>query len=137
PPSPAAPPPSASSSACRSPWSRAAPSSEAAATTSTVSGCDVDGLNAGYARGLLDKNLENTEAAPPEWRSLFESGDSELVATHPGLLKLLETLRTDGNGASAEPAAPSAPAAAPEPADDLLLGGVAAAMALVKAHRMH
>ena len=102
-----------------------------------MSAFDVDGLNAGYARALLDEYLENPEAVPSEWRSLFESGDSELVATHPGLLKLLETLRTDGNGASAETAAPPAPAAAAEPADDVLLGGVAAAMALVKAHRMH
>ncbi|HET9675844.1 MAG TPA: hypothetical protein VFP31_13735, partial [Gaiellaceae bacterium] len=100
---------------------------------------DVDGLNAGYARALLDEYLENPESVPSEWRQLFESGDSELVATHPGLQRLLETLRTDGNGASA-PATPApAPEAAPVPApvDDLLLGGVAAAMALVKAHRMH
>ena len=106
-----------------------------------MSAFDVDGLNAGYARALLDEYLENPEAVPSEWRSLFESGDSELVATHPGLVKLLETLQTDGNGASAETAAPPAPAPAPaaaaEPADDVLLGGVAAAMALVKANRMH
>ena len=76
-----------------------------------MSAFDVDGLNAGYARALLDEYLENPEAVPSEWRRLFESGDSELVATHPGLLKLLETLRTDGNGASAvETAAPAAPA---------------------------
>src|SRR5688572_6703312 len=140
--SPWAPRPSASSSACRSRSSRGAPSTEAAATTSTVSAFDVDGLNAGYARALLDEYLENPEAVPSEWRSLFESGDSELVATHPGLLKLLETLRIEGNGASAEATPPTptpapAPAAAVEPADDVLLGGVAAAMALVKAHRMH
>ena len=102
-----------------------------------MSAFDVDGLNAGYARALLDEYLENPEAVPSEWRRLFESGDSELVATHPGLLKLLESMRTDGNGGSAEPAPPAAPSAAAEPADDLLLGGVAAAMALVKAHRMH
>ena len=102
-----------------------------------MSAFDVDGLNAGYARALLDEYLENPEAVPSEWRSLFESGDSELVATHPGLVKLLETLQTDGNGASAETAPPPAPATAAEPADDVLLGGVAAAMALVKAHRMH
>jgi 2-oxoglutarate dehydrogenase E1 component len=103
-----------------------------------VSAFDVDGLNAGYARALLDEYLENPEAVPSEWRRLFESGDSELVATHPGLLKLLETMRPDGNGDSATSApAEAAPKAALEPADDLLLGGVAAAMALVKAHRMH
>ena len=42
---------------------------------------DVDGLNAGYARALLDDYLENPEAVPSEWRALFESGDSVLVAT--------------------------------------------------------
>jgi 2-oxoglutarate dehydrogenase E1 component len=114
-----------------------------------VSTHDVDGLNAGYARALLDEYLENPEAVPSEWRALFESGDSALVATHPGLARLLETLPVDGNGggngnghALAEAAAPPAPAApAPAPrapaADASLLGGVAAAMALVKAHRTH
>jgi 2-oxoglutarate dehydrogenase E1 component len=112
---------------------------------------DVDGLNAGYASALLDEYLENPQAVPAEWRELFESGDSELVASHPGLLRLLETLTQEGNGDGAGIAAPPAPAAdgapgAPAPqaqpaaapeADELLLGGVAAAMALVKAYRMH
>jgi 2-oxoglutarate dehydrogenase E1 component len=118
---------------------------------------EIDGLNSGYARALLDEYLENPEAVPSEWRALFESGDSELVASHPGLARLLELLAEDGNGhvvveappapvAAPEPAAPvaapepAAPVAAPEPAappDDTLLGGVAAAMALVKAHRTH
>jgi 2-oxoglutarate dehydrogenase E1 component len=119
-----------------------------------VSTHDVDGLNAGYARLLLEDYLENPEAVPPEWRQLFESGDSDLVATHPGLLRLLETLER-GNGhaqpvAEAPAAAPEQPSAAPEPPavapepppakpeiDETLLGGVAAAMALVKAIRMH
>ncbi|MDQ1466760.1 MAG: hypothetical protein QOH10_1175, partial [Actinomycetota bacterium] len=108
---------------------------------------DVDGLNAGYARALLDEYLENPEAVPSEWRALFESGDSELVATHPGLARLLELLPQAGNGAHAPTEASTAPVAppAPEPAsvestqspDAQLLGGVAAAMALVKAHRTH
>jgi len=58
-----------------------------------VSAHDVDGLNSGYARLLLEDYLENPDAVPAEWRELFESGDSELVATHPGLLRLLETLQ--------------------------------------------
>jgi 2-oxoglutarate dehydrogenase E1 component len=112
---------------------------------------DVDGLNAGYASALLDEYLENPQAVPAEWRELFESGDSGLVASHPGLLRLLEALRHDGNGDGAGVAAPpasaadgaAAPTAQPEtvahpPAElDELLGGVAAAMALVKAYRMH
>ena len=104
---------------------------------------DVDGLNAGYARALLDEYLENPEAVPSEWRTLFESGESGLVASHPGIARLLERLpqetNGDGNGhaAVAEPASPPV-AHAPAPAvDPQLLGGVAAAMALVKAHRTH
>lgn len=110
-----------------------------------MSAHEVDGLNAGYARALLDEYLENPEAVPSEWRALFESGDSALVASHPGIARLLERLPQragDGNGHAAAPApsprvvaeAPPAPAAAP---DAQLLGGVAAAMALVKAHRTH
>jgi 2-oxoglutarate dehydrogenase E1 component len=105
-----------------------------------VSTHDVDGLNAGYARALLDEYLENPEAVPSEWRALFESGDSELVATHPGIARLLEKLPAEanghGNGHAEAPPAP-APAAPAEAIDAQLLGGVAAAMALVKAHRTH
>jgi 2-oxoglutarate dehydrogenase E1 component len=102
---------------------------------------DVDGLNAGYARALLDDYLENPDAVPSEWRALFESGDSELVATHPGIARLLEQLPAAGNGSNGLSEAPPAPAPSAEPApqspDAQLLGGVAAAMALVKAHRTH
>jgi 2-oxoglutarate dehydrogenase E1 component len=109
---------------------------------------DVDGLNAGFASLLLEQYLENPEAVPAEWRSLFESGSSELVATLPGLARLVEVLHQDGNGhapvAVPTPApAPEPPVAAPAPeplapaVDDELLGGVAAAMALVKAIRTH
>ena len=31
---------------------------------------DVDGLNSGYARALLDEYLENPEAVPSEWREI-------------------------------------------------------------------
>src|SRR4051812_8610192 len=104
---------------------------------------DVDGLNDGYARALLDEYLGNPEAVPSEWRALFESGDSQLVATHPGIARLLERLPHDhgnGNGGPpAQPVATPAPVVAPPTAapDAQLLGGVAAAMALVKAHRTH
>ena len=95
---------------------------------------DVDGLNAGYARALLDEYLENPEAVPSEWRALFESGDSTLVTTHPGIARLLEQLRGNGHERPVVAAQPSAPAPV---LDTQLLGGVAAAMALVKAHRTH
>src|SRR3954465_5141174 len=86
---------------------------------------DVDGLNDGYARGLLDEYLENPEAVPSEWRALFESGDSRLVATHPGIARWLEPLPVEtlpgaadgrnGNGRAAAAAAPPAPAPAAAP----------------------
>jgi 2-oxoglutarate dehydrogenase E1 component len=105
-----------------------------------VSAYDVDGLNSGYARALLEDYLENPESVPSEWRALFESGHSQLVARHPGLARLLEVLAADGatNGhGNGNGAAVATPPPAPTTADPQLLGGVAAAMALVKAHRTH
>jgi 2-oxoglutarate dehydrogenase E1 component len=99
---------------------------------------DVDGLNAGYGGDLLEEYLENPDAVPSEWRHLFESGESDLVASHPGLSRLLETLGGNGH-AVVEKAAPEpveAPAP-PEPVSHEMLGAVAAAMALIKAQRMH
>src|SRR6476659_7726750 len=109
---------------------------------------DVDGLNAGYASALLEQYLENPDGVPDEWRALFESGASELVATHPGLARLVELLQEDGNGhvAAAPPppppttepvAVPSAPPAEAPAPDRQLFAAVAAAMALVTAHRTH
>src|SRR6266545_3155631 len=100
---------------------------------------DVDGLNTGYASAILEQYLENPEAVPSEWRALFESGESDLVAQLPGLARLLEKIGppADGNGGAAVAAPVPAPAPSAAPPDDLLLGAVAAAMALVKAHRMH
>jgi 2-oxoglutarate dehydrogenase E1 component len=141
-------------------------------------------LNAGYVGWLLEQYLENPEAVDPAWRELFEHGDDQILASLPGLARLVETRAGhDGNGGPvavvlapsvappiappvAQPAAPPeplpqpvAPAKAPEPeapdssaapgeeiaeeavtprvVDDELLGGVAAAMALVKAYRTH
>ena len=99
---------------------------------------DVDGLNAGYASAILEQYLENPESVPSEWRALFEGGSGDVVAGLPGLTRLLERLPPvpGENGPAVTASVPRlTPAAAP--ADDLLLGGVAAAMALVKAHRMH
>ena len=116
---------------------------------------DVDGLNSGFAQDLLEDYLESPESVPPEWRRLFESGESDVVAGHSGLARLLATM---GNGHSPSvpeaPTATAAPVAAPpadettqapateappgaEPVSDELLGAVAAATALVKAQRMH
>src|SRR5205823_12188120 len=107
---------------------------------------EVDGLNAGYAALLLEQYLDNPGAVPSEWRALFESApEEELLALQPGLARLLERLERNGGNGRAPVAEPAAPPQAPEPpapapaprADEELVGGVAAAMALVKAFRMH
>src|SRR5215510_10463101 len=111
---------------------------------------DVDGLNTGYAQTLLEQYLENPEAVPEEWRSLFESGDPAIVEALPGLARLVGNLKANGAPAEAEAPPQPAPAPVPEPEpapveappagteevpDDVLIGGVAAAMALIKAIR--
>ena len=119
---------------------------------------DVDGLNAGYAQRAARAVPREPRGGPDEWRALFESGASELVATHPGLARLRRAPAQDGNGHAAAPPRrsrlrrhPPAPprsagsrraarrcrAAAPPPPDKTLLAAVAAAMALVKAYRTH
>ncbi len=104
----------------------------------------VDGLNAGFAELLLEEYLGNPDAVPAEWRSLFEGGAAELLESHPGLQRLLEAAGRGTNGHAEAPVRTPEPASVParEPAavpslDGELLGGVAAAMALVKAYRMH
>src|SRR6476659_5280256 len=101
---------------------------------------EVDGLNTGYAALLLVQYLDNPSAVPQEWRYLFESEPEALLRSQPGLARLLELAAADGDGHAAPPeAAPAPPPPAPPPvaADKELLGGIAASMALVKAHRMH
>jgi 2-oxoglutarate dehydrogenase E1 component len=108
---------------------------------------DVDGLNTGYAALLLEQYLDNPGAVPEEWRDLFESEPEALLRRQPGLARLLERAAADGDGHATPAAAPppvpvaaAAPEQAPAPAqsaDAELLGGIAAAMALVKAIRMH
>jgi 2-oxoglutarate dehydrogenase E1 component len=107
---------------------------------------DVDGLNAGYASAILEQYLENPDSVPSEWQALFEGGSPDIVAGLPGLARLLEQAHPRGGGNGGTIAAapvPAGPAPSPpeprvaEAPDELLLGGVAAGMALVKAHRMH
>src|ERR687888_283444 len=77
---------------------------------------DVDAVNSGYARALLEEYLENPEAVPSEWRTLFESGDGDLIEALPGLARLLENLR-EANGHAETAQAPTPPAPAPAPAE--------------------
>src|SRR6476659_5520666 len=106
------------------------------------------GLNAGYLGQQFERYLDNPEAVDPEWREFFEGADDTLIASLPGLERLVSLRqRDDGNGvapvAPSEPetttvaAEPAAPPAAAAPADGELIGAVAAAMSLVKAYRMH
>jgi 2-oxoglutarate dehydrogenase E1 component len=94
---------------------------------------DVDGLNSGYAALLLEQYLDNPSSVPSEWRDLFESQPEALLRKQPGLARLLARYEANGHEdahVAAQP--PPAPVA-----DAEQLGAVAAAMALVKAFRMH
>ncbi|MDQ3859881.1 MAG: 2-oxoglutarate dehydrogenase E1 component [Actinomycetota bacterium] len=95
----------------------------------------LEDLNAGYVRELFVEYLNSPESVDPAWRALFDSAPEELVAHLPLLERVRELApgAIGGNGAAYAAIAPEAP---PAP-DDELLGAVAAAMALVKAHRMH
>ena len=80
---------------------------------SDMSRPEVDGLNTGYAALLLEQYLDNPSAVPSEWRALFESAPEELLATQPGLARLLELVdRNGGNG--------HAPVAEPPPAPEVV-----------------
>ncbi len=98
----------------------------------------IDDLNTGFVEELFAEFLAAPESVDPQWRALFEA-NPEALLEHLPLLRRLRELYPDGvpggNGAPA-PAAAASPAVEAEP-DRLLLGGVAAAMSLVKAHRTH
>ncbi len=99
---------------------------------------NLEGLNAGYVAQLFEDYLDSPGSVPPEWRTAFETDDA-ILDLLPGLRVLLEA-RTNGAPAVVVPPAVLPPVAAipaPEKVDETLLGGVAAAMALVKAYRMH
>ncbi|MCZ7588722.1 MAG: 2-oxoglutarate dehydrogenase E1 component [Gaiella sp.] len=99
---------------------------------------DLTGPNAAYVAQLLEEYHDAPASVPPEWRRLFEQAEAPAAAGDGAA----------GNGAPAGTrAAAHAPVPAPMPAgapatteaaeDASLLGAVAAAMALVKAYRMH
>jgi 2-oxoglutarate dehydrogenase E1 component len=95
----------------------------------------LEDLNSGFVRELFFQYLNSPESVDPAWRALFEAAPPDLLEGDPlvqGIRELYPALGDGGNGA----------ATAPRPAtetriDETLLGAVAAAMALVKAHRMH
>jgi 2-oxoglutarate dehydrogenase E1 component len=89
-----------------------------------------DDLNAGFVQELFAEYLASPDAVEEEWRALFEAAPSPVLEGHP-LVKRLRELHPEilgnGDGSAVEAAAPPM----------LLLGGVAAAMSLIKAHRTH
>ena len=115
------------------------------------------GPNAGYATALFYEYLENPDAVPEEWREILSARLAEALlemvgrplwpslrpsasrsqsCRQPSSRKWRSSLsRSPSPSPSHEPQPPAAPVAA-EP-DDELLGGVAAAMALVRAYRTH
>ena len=123
---------------------------------------DVSGPNAAYVAQLLADYQDAPASVPDEWRRLFESGGNGDDAASDGNGRptappapepqrlaapappVAPEPRAGASGAGAEaPAAPApeAPALpegpAPVPVDPTLPAAVAAAMALVKAYRMH
>jgi 2-oxoglutarate dehydrogenase E1 component len=98
---------------------------------------DVTGPNAAYVAQLLEEYRDAPASVPPEWRRLFEQPEAPATTG-------------DGEAGNGAPVGAVATERAPEPAptpttapatpaaeDASLLGAVAAAMALVKAYRMH
>ncbi len=88
-------------------------------------------LNSGFIQELFEQYLRAPESVDPKWRALFEQTPEKLESS-PVVQRVRELYpgaANGGNGASA-----AAEQTAPP---QQLLGAVAAAMALVKAHRMH
>ncbi|MDQ4082340.1 MAG: 2-oxoglutarate dehydrogenase E1 component, partial [Actinomycetota bacterium] len=93
----------------------------------------LEDLNLGFVQELFVEYLNSPESVDPSWRELFESAPDELVRRLP-LVERLRDLAPGAIGGNGATYAAVEPQAAPP---DELLGAVAAAMALVKAHRMH
>ena len=100
---------------------------------------DVTGPNAAYVAQLLEDFLDSPASVPDEWRRVFEAADDRAAAD--GL-----PAPPDGNGGAVATAPETMPAETAQPVarpsadgqvDRTLLAAVAAAMALVKAYRMH
>jgi 2-oxoglutarate dehydrogenase E1 component len=98
----------------------------------------IDDLNTGFVEELFADYLAAPESVDPQWRALFEKSPEALLE-HLPLLRRLRELYPDGvpGGNGAPAAVAPAPEVGEAQADRLLLGGVAAAMSLVKAHRTH
>jgi 2-oxoglutarate dehydrogenase E1 component len=96
------------------------------------------GLNAAYVAQLRADFLDSPASVPDEWRRIFEAdgngSPAPVVAPRPADPEPEGVTAT--SAVAAPPSEATGPAAEPE-VDDELLAGIAAAMALVKAYRMH
>src|SRR5215217_6126965 len=90
-------------------------------------------LNSGFIQELFEQYLRAPESVDPAWRALFEHTPEKLAAS-PVVQRVRELYPGGANGGNGAPAGAPPETAAPS---QQLLGAVAAAMALVKAHRMH
>ena len=88
-------------------------------------------LNSGFIQELFEQYLRAPESVDPAWRALFEHTPEKLESS-PVVQRVRELYPGAANGGNGAPAVVEAPAPSQQ-----LLGAVAAAMALVKAHRMH
>jgi len=95
----------------------------------------LEDLNSGFVRELFFQYLNSPESVDPAWRALFDSAPPDLLESDPFVKRIRELYPALGNGGNGAPVA--AAAGTETYADETLLGAVAAAMALVKAHRMH
>jgi 2-oxoglutarate dehydrogenase E1 component len=86
-------------------------------------------LNSGFVQELFAQYLASPEAVDPAWRALFDQAPEDLVEANPLVQRIRELYPGAAESGNGAPAAAEAP--------PVLLGAVAAAMALVKAHRMH
>jgi 2-oxoglutarate dehydrogenase E1 component len=89
-------------------------------------------LNSGFVQELFAQYLASPEAVDPAWRAYFEQAPEELVDANPLIQRVRDLFPGADGGNGAGTATRADAGVAP-----LLLGAVAAAMALVKAHRMH
>ena len=95
----------------------------------------LEDLNSGFVRELFFQYLNSPESVDPAWRSLFEAAPPDLLEGDPLVQRIRElypALGDSGNGA-----ATAVGTVTETHLDETLLGAVGAAMALVKAHRMH
>jgi 2-oxoglutarate dehydrogenase E1 component len=109
---------------------------------------DRSGPNAAYVAQLLEDYLDAPASVPAEWRRLFEAADGDgngagTAAPGPTMPAAHAAPPAPAVAASPEPVDPAAAvvtAAVPDASaapDETLPAAVAAAMALVKAYRMH